>query len=119
MGLWAVQPPPPPNSWGAPGTGGPQWTPDFIAAAPVGANNGKALASMILGIAGIFTCGLGSVLAVIFGHVSRGEIRRSGGRQQGGGMALAGLILGYAVLGIVLVVIVLAVIGATLSSSNT
>jgi hypothetical protein len=36
-----------------------------------------------------------SILAVIFGHIAKGEIRASGGQQGGDGMALAGLILGY------------------------
>jgi|TARA_B100001964_G_scaffold188861_1_gene210311 hypothetical protein len=36
-----------------------------------------------------------SILAVVFGHIAKGEIRASGGQQGGDGMALAGLILGY------------------------
>ena len=83
-----------------------------------GGNNGKAIASMILGIAGIFTCGLASIVAVILGHVSRGEIKRSGGRQQGSGMALAGLILGYIMLVLLVGIIVIAIIGAA-TGTNT
>jgi hypothetical protein len=55
--------------------------------------NGLAIASMVLGI--VWVLGLGSVLAVIFGFVSRKQIRESGGRQTGDGMAIAGLVLGF------------------------
>ena len=41
-----------------------------------------------------------SILAVIFGHIAKGEIRASEGQQGGDGMALAGLILGYVGLGL-------------------
>ena len=97
---------------------GPRWGGDYRAPTAVGGNNGKAIASMILGIAGIFTCGLASIVAVILGHVSRGEIKRSGGRQQGSGMALAGLILGYIMLVLLVGIIIIAIIGAA-TGSNT
>jgi hypothetical protein len=54
-------------------------------------NNGLAIASLVLSI--LWLGGLGSLLAVIFGHVSRGQIRRR--PQRGAGVALAGLIIGY------------------------
>ena len=100
------------------GLGGPQWGGDYSAPIAAGGSNGKAIASMILGIAGIFTCGLASIVAVILGHVSRGEIKRSGGRQQGSGMALAGLILGYIMLVLLVGIIVIAIIGAA-TGTNT
>lgn len=56
--------------------------------------SGKAIASLVLGICPVIPV-VGSILAVVFGHLSRSEIRRSGGRLKGEGMALAGLILGY------------------------
>ena len=57
--------------------------------------NGTAVASLVIGILSWFMCPvLGGLLAVIFGHTARGQIRRTG--EGGGGMALAGLILGYA-----------------------
>ena len=43
-----------------------------------------------------------AILAVVFGHVARAQIRKSAGRQKGAGMALAGLILGYLWLGFIL-----------------
>ena len=67
--------------------------------------NGLAIASLVLGIVGVFTfcCWVPSILAIVFGYNARGQIRRG----HGGGMnlALAGLILGwlgilFAVLGI-------------------
>jgi Domain of unknown function (DUF4190)/GYF domain 2 len=77
-------------------------------------NSGMAIASMVLGILSIvlffthiFALIMG-LLAVIFGHVSRGHIRRAQGRLAGGGMALAGLITGYIGLLIVIIVITLA-----------
>lgn len=36
---------------------------------------------------------LAAVLAVIFGHVARGQIRQTG--EAGGGLAIAGMVLGY------------------------
>jgi len=46
------------------------------------------------------------ILAVIFGHLAKGEIRRSRGLKNGDGMATAGLILGYlGIAGIVLWII--------------
>jgi hypothetical protein len=43
----------------------------------------------------VYACGLGSLAAVVLGHLARGEIRRSGGRIGGTGLATAGLVLGY------------------------
>ena len=57
--------------------------------------NSLAVASLVTGIISWFMCPvLGGVLAVIFGHVARGQIRRTG--ESGSGLAVAGLVLGYA-----------------------
>lgn len=61
-----------------------QWRP---AAHPSDRINPFALTSMILGILG------GTILAIIFGHVAKAQIRRT--RERGSGMATAGLALGY------------------------
>ena len=66
-------------------------------------SDGKAIASLVLGLVGL--CGIGSLLAVILGHQSRGEAKRQG--REPSGMALAGVILGY--LGLVAMVFVLIV----------
>ena len=63
-------------------------------------SNGLAVASLVLGILWLFW--FGSVLAVVFGHVARGQIDASHGRQVGRGMATAGLVLGYIGVGILL-----------------
>jgi hypothetical protein len=77
--------------------------------------NGFATASLILGLVGWAACGVGSVLAVIFGFIAHGQIRQSQGRQGGDGMAKAGIILGF--VGIALVVLFI-VIGAMSGSSQ-
>jgi hypothetical protein len=56
-------------------------------------NNSSAIVSMVCGIVGLPV--IASIVAIIMGHVARGEIRKAGGMQRGDGMALAGLILGY------------------------
>ena len=58
-----------------------------------------ASASLILGILGTnILFGVGSVLAVIFGHLALREIKSNRQAYTGEGMALTGLVLGYAVL---------------------
>jgi Domain of unknown function (DUF4190)/Protein of unknown function (DUF2510) len=68
--------------------------------------SGWAIASLVLGILG------GSVLAIVFGLVARGQIKRSGGRQRGLGLATAGIVLGCAWLALIAVAVVLGVTGA-------
>ena len=72
--------------------------------------NGFAIASLVLGIIWIYW--IGSVLALIFGYVAKGQIDRSQGTQGGRGMAIAGLVLGWVGVGILIVVIVVVAIGA-------
>jgi hypothetical protein len=48
---------------------------------------------MVLGILWIYW--IGSVLALVFGYVAKGQIQRSAGRQTGRGMAIAGIVLGW------------------------
>lgn len=56
-----------------------------------------AIISLVSGILGWTLLPLlGSIVAVVTGHLARGEIRRAPDRLEGDGMALAGLILGYA-----------------------
>ena len=55
--------------------------------------NGLAIAGMVLGILWVYW--VGSILALIFGYVARGQIAASAGRQGGGGMAMAGIVLGW------------------------
>ena len=68
--------------------------------------NGLAIASMVLGI--LWLWWVGSILAVIFGFVSLGQIKRANGRATGRGMAIAGLVLGFVGVGTLLIVIIAA-----------
>lgn len=70
-----------------------------------------AITSLISGILGwTLVPWIGSIVAIITGHMARGEIRRAPDRFEGDGLALAGLILGYAMLALSLVGIVLLVL---------
>ena len=60
--------------------------------------NSMAIASLVTSILSWVLCPLlAAVLAVIFGHVARNQIKQTG--EAGGGLALAGLIVGYSNLG--------------------
>jgi hypothetical protein len=99
----------------------PQPAPSFLPAPPVRyvqgsvppITNGMAIASMVLGILWLYW--IGSVLALIFGYVAKGQIDASGGRQGGRGMAIAGIVLGWVGVG----TLVLAVLGVAVSSSGS
>jgi type II secretory pathway pseudopilin PulG len=67
---------------------------------PPAQTNGFAIASLVVGI--IFF-GIGSILALIFGYVGKGQIDRSEGREEGRGLAIAGIVVGW--VGVVLSVI--------------
>jgi hypothetical protein len=77
--------------------------------------NGLAIASLVLGLVGWVPCGVGSILAVVFGFVARTQIRNSQGRQGGEGLAVAGIVLGFLAIALW---IALFVIG-TISNSTT
>jgi lipopolysaccharide export LptBFGC system permease protein LptF len=72
--------------------------------------NGLAIASLVLGIAQIFACIVGAILALVFGYISRRQIDESGGTQGGRGMAIAGIFLGWIGIGLGIVYIVVIVI---------
>src|SRR6266702_1158341 len=55
--------------------------------------NGMAIASLVLSLTGLATCGLTSLVGAILGHVSRRQIRERG--EGGDGLALAGIISGW------------------------
>ncbi len=60
-----------------------------------------AVISLIAGILGwTLLPFLGSIGAIIFGHLARAEIRRSGGQLDGDGLAVGGLILGWISVGL-------------------
>ena len=88
-----LRPPPPPPPFGG---------------YRAGRTSGLAIASLVLGIVWVFW--LGSILAVIFGHIALSQIKRSMGVLTGRGMAIAGLVLGYVGLAVLVAVIVAAAI---------
>jgi hypothetical protein len=66
-----------------------------------------AIASLISGILGLTICGgVGSIAAVILGHIAAGRIQASGDTLGGRGLAKTGLILGYVGIGIAVLVLV-------------
>lgn len=63
---------------------------------PIRQTSGLAVASLVSGILGwTILPWLGSIVAIVTGHIARGEVRRAPDRLEGSGLALAGLILGY------------------------
>jgi Domain of unknown function (DUF4190) len=65
-----------------------------------------AIVSLVMGVAcWIGLPVIGSIVAVVCGHLARAEIRRSEGAIGGDGLALAGLILGYVHLVLALLVV--------------
>ncbi len=64
----------------------------------------NAIISLISGaLAWLGMFGLGGVLAVIFGHLAKKEIREASGTIDGDGLATAGLVLGYSNLALTIV----------------
>ena len=107
-------PPPPPPPYAAPQY---QYPAQYGPGRPASATNGLAVASLVLGI--ITLCGIGSILAVIFGYIGKGQIDRSGGTQSGRGLAIAGIVLGWVGIGLLVLFIVLAIIGAITDSGSS
>jgi hypothetical protein len=77
--------------------------------------NGLAVASLVLGIAQIFICIIGGILALVFGYIARRQIDESGGTQGGRGMAVAGIILGWIGIGLGIAYVVIVIIAAIVS----
>jgi prepilin-type processing-associated H-X9-DG protein len=53
--------------------------------------SGMAITSLVLGILGVFTCGVTALVGLVLGIVSLVRINRSGGRLSGKGLAIAGI----------------------------
>jgi hypothetical protein len=77
----------------------------FGAAPPRTGTNGFAIASLVLSLVWIYW--IGSILAVVFGHIAVGQINRTQGTQGGKGMAVAGLVIGYVAIGFAVLAIVI------------
>lgn len=65
--------------------------------------NGLAVASLVLGVVWIYW--LGSVVAIVLGHVALRQIRSRS--QDGAGLAIAGIVLGWLGLGVLVVALLL------------
>jgi len=64
--------------------------------APVKETSVMAIVSLVSGILGwTIAPFLGSIIAVITGHMARSDIRKNPATKDGDGLALAGLILGW------------------------
>jgi hypothetical protein len=55
--------------------------------------SGLAIAALVLGI--LWLWWVGSILALVFGYVAKGQIERSAGQLDGRVMAIAGIVLGW------------------------
>jgi hypothetical protein len=73
---------------------------------------------MVLGIAQIFLCIIGGILALVFGYIARRQIDESGGTQGGRGMAIAGIILGWIGIGLGIAYIVVIIIAVIVSDDD-
>jgi Domain of unknown function (DUF4190) len=91
---YASYPPPPPSYPPQPPAAG-------------GRTNGLAVASLVLGI--VWLCGVGSILALVFGAMALSRIKRTG--EGGRGLAIAGIVLGS--IGAVMLVISVAAIAGS------
>ena len=79
--------------------------------APMRQTSTLAVVSLVFGILGwTLLPFLGSLVAVVCGHMARGEIRRAQGALEGDGMAVAGLVLGYLVIGLSVLAVLAAIL---------
>jgi hypothetical protein len=68
--------------------------------------NTLALVSLVSGVVAWFAVPfVGGIVAVVSGHLARGQIGQSG--EQGGTLAIVGLVLGYLHLAVLLLLVVL------------
>jgi cytochrome c oxidase subunit 2 len=71
--------------------------------------NGMAVASLVLGVAWLMW--VGSILALVFGYVAKGQIDRAPNAESGWGLAVAGIVLGWVGVGILGLMITLLMTG--------
>ena len=87
-----IYPPPHPGASGYPGQ--PGYYPGYDPYRPVKppGTNGKAIAALVTSLAGLFCCGVPSIVGLILGVVAMRETKRTG--QDGYAIALIGAIIG-------------------------
>jgi prepilin-type processing-associated H-X9-DG protein len=71
----------------------PPLSPSAAVSAPLAKTSGLAVTSLVLGILGVFTCGITALFGLVLGIIAMVKVKNSGGRLSGGGLALAGTIL--------------------------
>jgi hypothetical protein len=75
----------------------PQNPPPYYPPPPLAQTSSLAIVSLVAGIMTWSICpGLAGIVAIITGHIAKGQIKDGQGRLTGDGLATAGLILGYA-----------------------
>jgi Domain of unknown function (DUF4190) len=95
--------------------GAPAWAGAAGYASPK--TNGLAIAALVCGIVQFFGFWLlGTIPAIVLGHIARKQIRQRG--EQGAGPALAGLILGYAGLALTVIVVIIIVVAVNSAPST-
>ena len=67
--------------------------PPPLLAATHAKTSGMAISSLVLGILGVFTCGVTALIGLILGIIAMVKVKNSGGKLGGGGIALAGVIV--------------------------
>lgn len=80
--------------------------------------SGLAIASLVCGIAGIVSCFLPGIAAVICGHMALKQMADPNARVTGRGMAVAGLVLGYLSILVMAALIALIFIGAVFGNTS-
>ena len=92
-----------PASYAPEPAGHPQFGPPPQYGARPG-TNGLAIASLVLGILWLYW--LGSIVAVVLGHMALRQIKKAPPHQQpeGRGLAIAGIVLGWVGIGVLLLV---------------
>lgn len=79
----------------------------FVSARSGGTTSGTsgfAVAALVFGL--VWLGGAGALLAVVFGHMAKRDIRESNGSVSGSGMATAGLVLGYVGIAVLVLMVV-------------
>lgn len=70
-----------------------------------------AVVSLVSGVLGwTLAPWLGSIIAIITGHMARGEIKRDPQGLEGDGLAVAGLVLGWLMIGLSLLALLLVIL---------
>jgi hypothetical protein len=70
-----------------------------------------AIISLVSGILGwTMLPMLGSIVAIITGHMARAEIKRNPDTMEGDGMAIAGLVMGWVMIGLCLLLVIAVIV---------